>query len=311
MRDLGFSEIVAWSFTAPSVSERLRLPRGDPRRGQIAIHNPLSEEQSVMRTTLLGALLDAARHNVARGAERVALFESGRVYLRAPVSDGGVLAGRFAGRGPAPVAEPHRLGCLVVGALAPYSWRGEAGPAGFFELRAVLDALCGQLGARASLVATSEPFLHPGRAAEVRLAGRPAGWLGEIHPLVARGWDLSAATGFELHAEALFEAARAGDGQYEDVTTYPAVYEDIAVAVDEEVPAGQVREAVLRGGGELLRSAQLFDLYRGEQVGGGRKSLALRLEFRAPDRTLTDAEVAERRAAIADAIAELGGSLRE
>jgi phenylalanyl-tRNA synthetase beta chain len=106
-------------------------------------------------------------------------------------------------------------------------------------------------------------------------------------------------------------ASPIGEESFEDVITYPAVRQDLAVVVEESVPATTVRRAVLRGGGELLRSAQVFDLYRGEQVGEGRKSLALRLSFRAPDRTLTDAEVAERREAIAAAVAELGGSLRE
>ena len=93
--------------------------------------------------------------------------------------------------------------------------------------------------------------------------------------------------------------------------SYPAVHQDVAVVVDEAVPAARVRAAVLDGGGELLRSAEIFDLYRGQQLGEGRKSLALRLSFRAPDRTLTDEEVAERRKAIEDAVAKIGGSLRE
>ncbi len=99
--------------------------------------------------------------------------------------------------------------------------------------------------------------------------------------------------------------------RYQDVTEYPAVHQDLAVAVEEGVPAARVREAVVRGGGELLRGATVFDLYHGEQVGEGRKSLALRLEFHALDRTLTDAEVAERREAINAELAEIGGSLRE
>ena len=102
-----------------------------------------------------------------------------------------------------------------------------------------------------------------------------------------------------------------GKEAYEDVTTYPAVYQDLAIVVDEDVPADTVRSAVVEGGGELLRSAAVFDVYHGEQLGEGTKSLALRLEFRAPDRTLTDAEVTERRDAIKAALAEIGGSLRE
>ena len=120
----------------------------------------------------------------------------------------------------------------------------------------------------------------------------------------------SRASGFEVHLAELVAASPIGLEQYEDVTTYPSVHQDLAIVVDDDVPAARVREAVLAGGGELLRGAAVFDRYRGEQVGEDRKSLALRLEFRAPDRTLTDAEVAERREAIKEALAGIGGALR-
>jgi phenylalanyl-tRNA synthetase beta chain len=312
MRDLGFDEVVAWSFVAPSLADRLRLPQGASPRHAIAIHNPLSEEQSVMRTTLLGGLLDAARHNLAHHAERVALFESGRVYLREPApAGGGVLAGQFAGERPPPVVEPHRLGCIAVGPLVPATWRGGERPSGFYAIKGVLEVLCGQLDVDLRLEPAREPFLAPGRAAGVTLGGGLAGWLGELLPLVARAWDLPGAASFEVAMAPLIAAASSGHEQYEDVTTYPAVYQDVAVVVGADVPAERVREAVLEGGGELLRSAHVFDLYTGEQVGEGRKSLALRLEFRAPDRTLTDREVGERRRAITEALAAIGGSLRE
>jgi phenylalanyl-tRNA synthetase beta chain len=138
-----------------------------------------------------------------------------------------------------------------------------------------------------------------------------AGWLGEVHPLVCREWDIESAAGFQVGLAELVAASPFGREAYEDVTTYPASYQDLAIVVDDDVPAARVRQAVMEGGGDLLRSAHVFDLYRGEQVGEGRKSLAFRLEFRAPDRTLTDAEVAERRDAIQAALAGIGGSLRE
>ena len=141
--------------------------------------------------------------------------------------------------------------------------------------------------------------------------GEDAGWIGEIHPLVCREWDLDAAAGFEVDLAPLVAASRVGEETYEDVISYPAVHQDVAVVVDDSVPASEVRAAVLEGGGELLRSAEVFDLYRGEQVVEGRKSLALRLTFRAADRTLTDEEVAGRREAIEAAVAKIGGSLRD
>jgi phenylalanyl-tRNA synthetase beta chain len=312
MRDLGFDEIKSWSFVAVDLPDRLRLADGDPRRRMVATHNPLSVEHSGMRTTLLGGLLDAARHNVARDVERLALFESGRVFLREPPPEGGgPAAGRFAGEMPAPVREPHRLACLAIGPLAPPGWRGAVGPAGLYEVKGVLEVLCGHLDAPVRLSAHQEPFLHPGRSAAIDVGGVRAGWLGELHPLVLGEWDLPGGAGFELELAPVIEAAAAGTEQYDDVTTYPAVLQDIAVVVPAEVPAESVRRRILEGAGELLRAARIFDLYSGEQVGEGRKSLALRLEFRAPDRTLTDEEVAQRREAIRRAVSEIGGTLRE
>jgi phenylalanyl-tRNA synthetase beta chain len=312
MRDLGFDEVMAWAIVDPAVCERLGLGDDDPRRAMVAAHNPLSAEHSAMRTTLLGGLLDAAQHNLARDVERVALFESGRVFLREPApSAGGPLAGRFPGTLAPPVREPHRLAALAVGPIAPPSWRGPQGPAGFYELKGVLETVCAGLDLEPALSAGAEPFLHPGRAAAVEVAGVRIGWIGELHPRVAREWDLPGGVAFELDLAPMIATSPAGHERYEDVISYPAVLQDLAVVVAEDVPAETVREAVLRAGGELLRSAAIFDLYHGEQVGEGRKSLALRLEYRAPDRTLTDAEVAERREAVTAALARIGGSLRE
>ncbi|HXS47053.1 MAG TPA: phenylalanine--tRNA ligase subunit beta [Solirubrobacterales bacterium] len=322
MRDLGFDEIVGWSFTDPGEAERLRIPADDPRAHAVTISNPLSEDQSTMRTTLLGSLLDVAQRNLAHDAERVAIFESGRVYLdcqptggkgKSDLVAGAVdpLGGGFAGGRPAPFAEPQRLACLAVGPLAPKSWRDGGEAADFFVLKGVLEGLAARLGVELGFEPASEPFLHPGRAAKVLVGDDDAGWIGELHPLVCREWDLEAAVCFEADLAALVAVASAGEEIFEDVTTFPAVRQDLAVLVPAEVSAAQVRDAVLAGGGELLRSAEVFDLYEGEQLGEGRKSLALRLEFRAGDRTLTDDEVVTRREAIATELDGIGGSLRE
>ncbi len=305
MRDLGFDEVVGWSFTDPDEAARLRIPDDDPRADAVRISNPLSEDQSAMRTTLLGSLLDVARGNLARGADRVALFESGRIYLA------GASASRFAGEREEPFDEPHRIGALAVGPMIPKSWRGGGEAADFFALKATLEALAGQLGTELGFAPGDEPFLHPGRSARAKADGKPAGWIGEVHPLVCRKWDLDAAIAFELDLAALIAAASAGEEAFEDVTTFPAVYQDLAVVVPAELPAADLKAAVRAGGGELLRAAEVFDLYEGEQVGEGRKSLALRLEFRAADRTLTDEEVAGLRTGIEKELAKIGGSLRE
>ena len=314
MRDLGFDALVTLSLTDPHAPARLRIGPDDPRSGQIRVSNPLSADHSELRTTLLGSLLEAARYNLAHGAERVALHESGRAYLRerpADVAGDGALAGTFAGDRPPPAYEPQRIAALAAGPLSGPGWRGGGQPGDFFALKGVLEALAVQLGAAVSVEPAAEPFLHPGRSARILAGGAAAGWIGELHPLVCRSWDLEGAAGFEIDLAPLLDASSLGVETYEDVISFPAVHQDLAVVVPEGTPAARVREAVLAGGGELLRSAEVFDLYRGEQAGEGRKSLALRLEFRAPDRTLTDEEVAGLRERIRDEIGAIEGTLRE
>ena len=302
LRDRGLDECVSYSFTAPEKLGRLRL--GDPP--ELRLDNPLSEELSVMRPLLLPGLLDAVHHNAAHGRPGVALFESAHVYRpgrpldEAPsASPGGEL----------PADERHHLAAVLTQA-APGGWRSEPRPADFHAARALLEAVM----ATARLEWRPEPgergFLHPGRAASVVCGERELGWIGEVHPLVARAWEIDGqVAAFEIDAGALAELAP-DTAVYRDVTSFPAVLQDIAVVVPEQTSAAEVEAAVRAGGGELLDTVALFDLYHGEQVGEGSKSLALRLEFRAPDRTLTDEEVAERRAAIEASLAEIGGRLR-
>ena len=302
LRERGFAETICWSFTRPQALEQLRL--GDVPL--LRISNPLSEDQSVMRPLLLPGLLDAAAHNAARDRPSFALFESAHVYR---VSGALSSNGAIPRRGATPAAERHHIGALVAGGIP--SWRSRPAGGDFFALKAVLEGALSGTGVEWWVEPSERPFLHPGRAAGV-LAGdeRKLGWIGELHPLVSRAWSLEDPVGaFEIDFDLLAELAP-GARRYEELSSFPAVIQDIAVVVAEDVPAGDVEAAVARGGGELLERLSLFDLYRGAQVGEGHKSLALRLEFRAPDRTLTDDEVAERRAAIEAELAELGGRLR-
>ena len=310
-RGLGFDVVVILSLIDPEFPGRLRIDSGDPRAQPIAITNPLSSEHSVLRTTLLAGLLDVARYNRAHGAERVAVAESGRAYLRDGERRPGTLGGTFPGERPAPAFEPWRVACLAAGPLHPGGWRAEPTEPDFYAIKNVLEALAAQLGTPVEVEAAGEPFLHPGRAGRIVVGGVAAGWIGEVHPLVCRAWDLDAATAFELDLAPLIAASPTGEEQYEDVISYPAVHQDLAVVVDEGVEAARVRDVVAEAGGELLRSVDVFDLYRGSQLPEGAKSLALRLEFRAADRTLTDEEAAAVREGIKEALAAIGGSLRE
>jgi phenylalanyl-tRNA synthetase beta chain len=213
-------------------------------------------------------------------------------------------------RGATPAHERHHVGVLLTQAL-PGSWRSPERGADFFAAKGLLEAMLATVGVSAEFEAEARPFLHPGRSATV-LAGdeRKLGWVGELHPAVAREWDLDrGAACFEIDFDLLCELAP-GPASYRDVTSFPPLVQDIAVVVAEDVPAAEVIAAVRSGAGELLDRVELFDVYRGEQVEEGNRSLALRLEFRAPDRTLTDEDVAAARASVEAALGGLGARLR-
>jgi phenylalanyl-tRNA synthetase beta chain len=307
LRDRGMDEIVGWSITAPATLEKLRLT-GTP---VLALSNPLSEDHSVMRPLLLPGLLDAAQRNAAHGAPAVALFESAHVYE--PSGDLDAPAG--SPEGATPATERHHLAGLITES-SPATWRSKAGAADFYAAKGYVAALLDVVGLELVVEPTADlPYLHPGRTARalVHAAGElvDVGWIGELHPLVAREWDLGGdAAGFELDVDVLAELTDGVLATYEDVTSFPAVLQDIAVVAPSDVSAATVETTVTKAGGDLLAATGVFDVYEGEQVGEGKRSLALRLEFRAPDRTLTEEEVAERRNAIVAALEQIGGQIR-
>ncbi|MFL5845506.1 MAG: phenylalanine--tRNA ligase subunit beta [Solirubrobacteraceae bacterium] len=284
----GLFEISGWSFTEPAVFDRLRLPERDPHREHVALENPMSEREGIMRTLLLPSLLDAARHNAARGMTDLGLFESGAVYR--------------------PGGQTHALGALLTGRLRFEGWRG--GPeqqSDFFLAKGVLESVLETLRLEARYVAHPEPWLHPGRSAHVEIAGRYAGWVGEVHPLVAREWDFEQpVTAFTVDLGLLSELAPVVP-IYEDLTTFPVLRQDIAVVLPHDVSAQQVVDEVRAAGRKLLEAAEIFDVY---DMGERGRSLALHLEFRAPDRTLTDEDVLPVREKIVAALQGLGGELR-
>jgi phenylalanyl-tRNA synthetase beta chain len=315
----GLHEIVGWSFTEPELLDRLLLGADHELRRVVALENPLSEGQSIMRPTLLGSLLDAARHNVSRNGPDVAIFESGTVYRASRDTPRGT--------GERPAAEHHALGALLSGGLGGWgsrSWRGERHEADFFAAKALLGALLERFGLDWSVTPATWPFLHPGRSAAVMAvpgagsALAPAdgggeamrlGFIGELHPLVAGAWDLQRSAAFAIDlgklaalASPLVEFAAFGP--------FPPLRQDLAVTLLESVAAADALAAVRAGAGELLEDARVFDVYAGEQVGEGRRSLALALSFRALDRTLTDEDIEPLRGRIVAALRELGGELR-
>jgi phenylalanyl-tRNA synthetase beta chain len=301
----GLHEIVGWSFAEPALLDRLLLAADHPLRNVVRIENPLSEDQSIMRPTLLGSLLDAARHNVSRGGPDLAIFESGAVYRAAGAESDG----------DRPADEHHALGVLLTGELEPPSWRGRHGEADFFAAKALLGSLLDRFHVHWSVrEAAHWPFLHPGRSAEVLVRGSEAepvrlGFLGEVHPRVAASWDLGRTTTFAIDLGTL-AAVTPDVVSFNAFGPFPALRQDLAVTLPVEVSARELLHLVRRAGGEMLDTAEIFDVYTGAQVGEGRRSLALTMSFRALERTLTDEDVAPVRERIIAALSELGGELR-
>jgi phenylalanyl-tRNA synthetase beta chain len=295
LRAQGLHEVVGWSFASPELAPKLRLSE----RRAVELLNPMSSSEAQLRTTLIGSLLDTAARNRARGARALRLFEVGKAYL--PTGE------------PLP-RESERIGALLSGPVRPSTWREQRPPeADFFAAKGALALVLDVLRVSWAVQRDGEPFLHPGRGAAILVGGKRAGWLGEVHPLVLAEWDLDGTVAaFELDFDAVVSNA-GGAPQYVDLTTFPAVHEDLAVVVPDTVTARQVAETMVAAGAPLVSCAELFDAYRDpEQIGEGRVSLAFHLEFRAPDRTLTDEEVARKRQAISEALQqELHGSVRE
>ena len=248
------------------------LTASDPNPAALRLPEPMSGDQAVLRTTVLHGLVEAARVNVDAGNEAIRLFELARVYL--------------------PSGEQLPEERWHVGGIAD---------GGFEAARAAVEAIYRAFHLPLEVRRSSAPHLHPGKAAET-----DAGWLGELHPTLLEGsWGA-----FELDVERLMEPLPERI-LYEDVITYPAARQDIAVSVPEDVEAGAILAAVREAGGDELRDVRVFDVFRGAQVGEGRKSVALHLAFQAPDRTLTDEEAAALRGRIVTALAErFGAELR-
>jgi phenylalanyl-tRNA synthetase beta chain len=246
----------------------------------------------------------------------VRVFEVGTVFVLGGETVPGA-AGEHAGgangargRGETGVVERRSLGVLLSGRVAPARWGTPNPPkADLFAVKATLEALGAALRMEVECRAATQPFLHPGRAAAVVCEGEEIGWLGELHPLVAREWGIEAAAAMELSLDRLIARACSQD-LYQDVISYPGLRLDLAVVLPQDVPAARATELVRVAAGDLLDAVEVFDVYTGTQVGEGKRSLALSLSFRAPDRTLTDADVVPLRERIVQALEELGGELR-
>ena len=265
-RGLGYSEIITYSFVSPAIFEQIRLSKDSPLRGAMRIQNPLGEDTSIMRTIALPSMLEILGRNYSYHNKNVKLYELAKVYL------------------PQENDLPQEPKMLLLGAY------GEG--VDFFTMKGELEAIFAGLRVQKSSYTAvhDNPSYHPGRCASVSVGGVHLGYMGQVHPIVAKNYGMDCEVYCcEISFTKLLTVLLA-DATYAPLPKYPGVSRDISVICDEALTVGQAEEVIAASAGKLLRGVKLFDVYRGAGVPEGKKSLAFSLELRADDRTLTDAD---------------------
>ena len=266
-RGLGYSEIITYSFVSPAIFDQIRVPADSPLRNALRIQNPLGEDTSIMRTIALPSMMDILARNYAYHNKAVKLYEVAKIYL--PV-DGQKL--------------PEEPKMLLLGTYGSNET--------FFTLKGELEAVfTGLRLKRASYTADkNNPSYHPGRCARVSIDGMDVGYIGQVHPLVAKNYGIDVDVYCaEINFTKLLQC-QLPDATYTPLPKYPSVTRDLSLICDEAVTVAQAEDVITAAAGKLLRGVKLFDIYRGTGVPEGKKSMAFSLELRADDRTLTDTD---------------------
>lgn len=322
LAEAGFVETLSYPFVGTAEYDALGLPEDDPRRASLRLVNPMADDKPLMRSTLLVTLLDTVRRNVSRGLTDLAVYEVGLVTRptpdapAAPALPGGVrpTEEQLAALAAAVPDQPRLVAGVLTGKRELAGWWGAGRAAGWEDALAAARLVAERARTEVVVVPDADRMpWHPGRCARLELAdGTVVGHAGELHPKVVEALGLPArAVAFEVDLSALVHAASDEPVAASPVSAFPAAKEDFAFVVDSEVPAEAVRSAIVAGAGELLEDVALFDVFTGEQVGEGKKSLAYSLRLRAADRTLSADEVrAVRDAVVRSAAEKVGAVLR-
>lgn len=294
------AEVVQYSFINPKHLDRLRMPEDHTLRQAVVVQNPLSEEQGIMRTTLIPGLLETVVKNINKQNKNLNIFELGKVYLKKEFPTKCVLP-----------EERWILGAVSTG-KEEKSWLYPEKEYDYYHLKGIIENLFSSLRINTyNFVATNDvPWYHPGRTARIVVDGKEIGLLGEIHPLVLEKFALEqrvvvCTLDFEKLTDLVEEEI-----SYQSVPRYPAVTRDLALLVPEDLSSGKVVDVIEKIGKEYLKEVRLFDIYTGKQIEAGHKSLAYSLTWQAKERTLTDDEVKRFHQEIEDALVEIGAVLR-
>ncbi|MBN1372881.1 MAG: phenylalanine--tRNA ligase subunit beta [Anaerolineaceae bacterium] len=298
LASLGMQEIITHRMTSPENEARL-LPKGSeaPALEYVKLANPVAPEKRVLRRSLLSSVLNVVERN-ARLADSLSMFEVGGVFL--PSGE------------PLPL-EPRKLAIAMTGKRYAPAWDSHpAGQVDFFDLKGLMEALMDALHVAVTFAPAQHPSFHPGKCAQVLAGEQVLGVFGELHPRVQENYDFAApVVAAEIDLEAVLPLLPAVGHPVQGVIDFPSVLEDIAVVVDEAIPAARIEALIRQTGGKLLAGVRLFDIFRGPQIGEGKKSMAYGLTYQAPDRTLTDKDAAQIRGKIIRRLEqELGAKLR-
>jgi len=304
----GLQEVITYRLTTPEAEARVLGDDYVANATYVTLANPSTPERAVMRHSVLNSVLEVAAENT-KHHDRVQVFEVGHTYL--PNAEG-------EGEDAILPAEPRRLVIVMTGSREGHTWLtgSDGNPIDFYDLKGVIESLLAGLHVeKVTLTPTQHLAYQPGRVAALSVNGQSIGVLGQLHPMVADAYGLQVdddqpVLAADLDLDTLLTEVPAGH-IVRNVSRFPAVQQDIAVVVDESVPADQVAALIVQTGQPLLADVQLFDVFEGEQIGAGKKSLAYSLTFQAEDRTLTDKVVAKQQAKIVNRLErELGAKLR-
>jgi phenylalanyl-tRNA synthetase beta chain len=295
-RGAGFTEAINYSFMNPRMLDVLRIGEDDPRRMTLTLRNPINEEASRLRTTLVPSLIQNLVYNVSMGARDLRLFEVSRVFLD---------------RGQSLPLEEHHLGAVYFREKVPALWKEETPD--FFIFKGVLQSWLDDLRLfDYTFQISSEPFLHPGKSGDIMISGRKIGFLGTLHPDIVGELSLKISQPEILVTELSLDALLSSVPvimKYAPIPRHPHIERDIALIVDEALPAAHIMETMRSYPSGLIEEISLFDFYKGKNIPPGKKSLAFTVRYRAKERTLTDPEIEELHGKLVEYIARKTGGI--
>ena len=301
MVGLGFTEIITYSFTSPDTADTLGAGEGSPLRSFVKILNPLTVDQSVMRTSLIPGLLETARTNILHDEKDLKLFEWGKVFIHKAGQE-------------LPV-EKNYLAALMTGLYCQKTWNSDERPVDFYDMKGALEVLLDDMGLRESVFQkeTEIPRYDPGVCSSIFRTGSLIGHVGRVSPTVMADYDLTDANTylFEIDIEVLLTTV-SGTKTFSPFTKFPAVYRDISIIVRRQLESAQIGQIIKRQGGELVESVQIFDVYEGQGIDPTEKAMAFRICYRSEHGTLDGEEINRLHESVIESIRqETGGRLRE